>query len=152
MSAPVAAGESPMQRPTLRPAVADDAAVVAELLGQLGYPISAREALSRLSRPGARVILGEADGEALGLLELSLQLQITHARPVARVTAMVVRDSARRRGVGRSLMERAAELARAEGCEGIELTSGLQPEREHAHRFYEALGYERVSFKFWCPL
>jgi len=141
-----------MQRPILRPAVADDAAVVADLLGQLGYPMSAGEALCRLNRPGGRLILSEADGQALGLLELTVQLQITHARPVARVTAMIVRDSARRQGIGRRLMERAAELARAEGCEGIELTSGLQPERQDAHRFYEALGYERASYKFWRPL
>ena len=141
-----------MQPLTLRSAVGHDAAVVGDLLGQLGYPVSPEEALSRLSREGARVILAEAAGEALGLLELTIQLQITHARPVARVTAMVVRDSARRHGVGRRLMERAAELARAEGCEGIELTSGIQPERQDAHRFYEALGFERASYKFWRPL
>lgn len=141
-----------MQPLTLRSAVTDDAAAVALLLGQLGYPVSASEALSRLNREGARVILAEAAGEALGLLELTVQLQITHARPVARVTAMVVRDSARRHGVGRRLMERAAELARTEGCEGIELTSGIEPGRRDAHRFYETLGFERASYKFWRPL
>lgn len=152
MNAPVASNGSPVHPLTVRSAVAGDAAAVALLLGQLGYPMATMEAVSRLNREGARVILAEAAGEALGLLELTVQLQITHARPVARVTAMVVRDSARRRGVGRRLMERAAELARAGGCEGIELTSGLQPERQDAHRFYKALGYERASYKFWRPL
>lgn len=141
-----------MQPLTLRSAAEDDAEVVGDLLGQLGYPVSPEEALSRLNREGARVILAEAAGKALGLLELTIQLQITHARPVARVTAMVVRDSARRHGVGRRLMQRAAELARAEDCEGIELTSGIQPERQDAHRFYEALGFERASYKFWRRL
>ena len=28
------------------------------------------------------------------------------------------------------------------------LTSGIRPEREAAHRFYEALGYERTSYHF----
>ncbi|HKA49758.1 MAG TPA: GNAT family N-acetyltransferase [Candidatus Dormibacteraeota bacterium] len=141
-----------MQSLTLRPAIADDARVVADLLGQLGYPVSASEARSRLSREGARLILAEAAGEPLGLLELTIHHHITHARPLARVTAMVVRDSARRQGAGRQLMEHAAELARAKGCEGIELTSGLRPERMHSHRFYEALGYQRTSYRFWHPL
>ncbi|HKA09846.1 MAG TPA: GNAT family N-acetyltransferase [Candidatus Dormibacteraeota bacterium] len=142
----------PMRPLTLRPAVTDDAQVVADLLGQLGYPVSADEARSRLNRDGAHVILAEAAGEALGLLEVTIHHQITHARPLARVTAMVVRDSARRQGAGRQLMEHAAELARATSCEGIELTSGLRPERLPAHRFYEALGYQRTSYRFWHPL
>jgi GNAT superfamily N-acetyltransferase len=133
-------------------ATAVDAAAVADLLGQLGYPVPVKEAQSRLRRAARHVILAESAGEALGLLELTFQRQITHARPLARVTAMVVRDSARRHGIGRRLMERAADLARAEGCEGIELTSAIRPEREAGHRFYEALGYERTSYRFWLPL
>jgi len=149
---PVAPDPSPGGQLTLRPAVVTDAGVVAGLLGHLGYPMSAEEALARLNREHARVILCVAAGEALGLLELTLQHHITHARPVARVTAIVVRDSARRHGVGRLLMEHAAELARAQGCEGVELTSGIRPDRQDAHRFYEALGYERTSYRFWHPL
>ncbi len=137
---------------TVRDATAADAADVADLLAQLGYPLTLEEARSRLSRDGDHVILAESAGETVGLLALSVQVQITHALPVARVTAMVVRDSARRRGAGRVLMERAARLARELGCEGIELTSATRPGREAAHRFYEALGYRRTSIRFWRPL
>ena len=136
----------------VRDANVADAAAVAHLLGELGYPVPIEEARSRLSRATNLVILAESAGEALGLLELTLQRQITHARPLARVTAMVVRDSARRHGVGRRLMERAADLARVEGCEGIELTSAIRPEREASHQFYEALGYRRTSYRFWRQL
>lgn len=141
---------------SVRYATSLDAAVTAELLGQLGYAMSADEARARLERDDSRVLLaelGELGGcQVLGLLALAVHRPIEHARPVARVTAMVVRASARRRGVGRTLMERAAKLAEAEGCEGIELTSGMWPERKDAHRFYRALGYERTSYRFWRSL
>lgn len=136
----------------VRAATAVDAAAVAGLLGQLGYPMPIEEARSRLSRATRLVVLAESAGEALGLLELTFQQQITHSRPLARVTALVVSDSARRHGVGRRLMERAADLARGEDCEGIELTSAIRPEREASHQFYEALGYRRTSYRFWRPL
>jgi GNAT superfamily N-acetyltransferase len=136
----------------VRHATVVDAASVADLLGQLGYPMPLNEAQSRLRRATDHLILAESAGEALGLHELTFQHQITHGRPLARVTAMVVHDSARRHGVGRHLMEKAVELARARGCEGIELTSAIRPEREASHRFYEALGYQRSSYRFWRPL
>ena len=136
----------------VREATEDDAAAVAELLDQLGYPMSVEEARSRLGRDGDRVLLAESTGDAVGLLALAVQLPIARARPLARITAMVVRDSKRRHGVGRRLMERAEALARAAGCEGIELTSAIRPEREDGHRFYESLGYERSSYRFWLPL
>jgi len=137
---------------TVRDATPDDAPAAAELLEELGYPVSAGEARARLARAGERVLLAESAGRALGLLALAVQPLITHSRPVARITAMVVRDGARRAGVGRRLLERAEELARAGGCPGIELTSALRPERAAAHRFYEARGYERTSYRFWRSL
>jgi ribosomal protein S18 acetylase RimI-like enzyme len=135
---------------TLREAAAADAGAAAELLAELGYPVSAGQVRARLGRGGERVLLAESAGRALGLLALAIQPQLVHARPVARVTALVVGAGTRRRGVGRRLMERAAELARAGGCEGVELTTAIRPEREEAHRLY-ALGYERTSYRFWLP-
>jgi GNAT superfamily N-acetyltransferase len=137
---------------TIRDAGAGDADVVAELLGQLGYPTSVADARQRLGRTGGRTLLAESDGVPVGLLALAVSRPLERARPVARVTALVVRDSARRRGVGRALMDRAAEVAAAEGCEGIELTSGIRPEREAAHVFYQSLGFERNSYRFWRAL
>jgi GNAT superfamily N-acetyltransferase len=137
---------------TVRDATPADAVAVAGLLGELGHPTSASEAARRLHRPGERVVLAESDGRAVGLTALTVGQQVSRSGPVARVTALVVSETARGRGVGRRLMARAEELAREAGCEGIELTSGLRPEREAAHRFYEAIGYERTSYRFWRPL
>jgi GNAT superfamily N-acetyltransferase len=133
---------------TIRDATAADAADVAALLGELGYPTTAGEAADRLRRTGGRVLLAESDGRVVGLAALAFTTQLHHAAPTARVTALVVSEPARGRGAGRRLMARAEELARAEGCAAIELTSGIRLEREAAHRFYEALGYDRTSYHF----
>ena len=69
-----------MQSTIVRDATVVDAAWVADLLGQLGYPMPVNEAQSRLRRATDHVILAESAGEVLGLLELTFQRQITHGR------------------------------------------------------------------------
>ena len=63
-----------------------------------------------------------------------------------RVTALVVHRRARRRGVGRSLMEDAEQMGSAAGCEFVELTSAMN--RAEAHAFYRSIGYESNSLRF----
>jgi ribosomal protein S18 acetylase RimI-like enzyme len=63
-----------------------------------------------------------------------------------RITALIVGRNARRRGVGRLLMEHAAQIAVAEGCEFVELTSAA--DRTDAHAFYRSIGYEANSLRF----
>jgi GNAT superfamily N-acetyltransferase len=136
----------------IRDALPADAPGVAELLTELGYPLDTAGAAERLAR-GIEAVFVAAEGtRILGLLAVWSQLPIARARPVARVTAMVVRSQARRRGVGKLLMERALEWAQAAGCEGVELTSGIHADREDAHRFYESLGFQKTSYRFWLPL
>jgi GNAT superfamily N-acetyltransferase len=46
------------------------------------------------------------------------------------------------------LVEAVEAFARERGCGLVEVTSGERPEREAAHHFYAALGYEEVSRRF----
>lgn len=63
------------------------------------------------------------------------------------VYELVTAESGRSRGHGRMLLGRVEEIAAAEGCEMVALSSGLQ--RVDAHRFYERhMGYDRVSYCF----
>ena len=63
-----------------------------------------------------------------------------------RVTALVVDCRARRRGIGKLLMDRAESLASTAGCEIVELTSAAT--RAEAHAFYRSIGYEPNSLRF----
>jgi ribosomal protein S18 acetylase RimI-like enzyme len=60
----------------------------------------------------------------------------------AELARLAVAGSARRRGIGRRLVEQCTEEARALGAEAIALWS--RPYQTDAHRLYEALGYRRV--------
>jgi GNAT superfamily N-acetyltransferase len=140
------------ERIAIRDVLPGDEREVAELLSELGYPIDTAAAAERLARGVEAVFVAAAGSRLLGLLAVCDQLQIARAAPVARITAMVVRSATQRQGIGRLLMERAVAWARGAGCEGIELTSGLGPERDGAHRFYESVGFERTSHKFWLPI
>ena len=49
-------------------------------------------------------------------------------------------------GIGRAMMEHARAECRAAGCYKMALSSNLK--REGAHRFYDALGFERHGYSF----
>ena len=67
------------------------------------------------------------------------------------VYELVTAETARSRGHGAMLLGHVEELAGAEGCELVALSSGLQ--RLDAHRFYEdRMGYDRVSYCFTKPV
>jgi GNAT superfamily N-acetyltransferase len=134
----------------IRPCMSDDAVAVSTLLGELGYAVSIRQAKERvaaLSKTGADpVFLAVADAQVLGLLAAHLCRMLQYASPILRVTALVVDRRARRRGVGKLLMERAEQIGSAAGCEFVELTSAM--DRAEAHAFYRSIGYEPNSLRF----
>ncbi|HKZ12809.1 MAG TPA: GNAT family N-acetyltransferase [Solirubrobacterales bacterium] len=60
----------------------------------------------------------------------------------AELARLAVAEGARRRGIGRKLVERCAAEARAFGAEAIVLWS--RPYQTDAHHLYESLGYRRT--------
>jgi GNAT superfamily N-acetyltransferase len=82
-------------------------------------------------------------GQAFGLVTLHIARTVFHPAPVARITTPVVDGAARRLGIGRLLVAAAADLAKAAGCQTLELTTGLH--RKKAHAFYRSLGFESTS-------
>jgi GNAT superfamily N-acetyltransferase len=141
----------------IRPATPADSAGIAELSGQLGYPATREQTERRLRRllrdPRHAVIVAEvADGTAPsgGACKVIGWVHVQE-RPVvqldlrAELTALVVAQSHRRLGAGRMLMQRAEEWAREHGCTGVMLRSNIL--REHAHAFYEAIGYRALKMQ-----
>lgn len=63
---------------------------------------------------------------------------------------LVVAACARGEGVGKELLQRAISIARAGGCEIIELSSNSA--RTDAHRFYEREGFKRTHVKLTMAL
>lgn len=100
---------------------------------------------------GGDVVVAVSQGEVLAVCQVLIfrHFQRT-AGWCAEVESVYVRSDQRGRGVGRALMTFVEEFARQRGCYRVQLTS--RNEREDAHRFYRALGYDQMSQGFKKPL
>jgi GNAT superfamily N-acetyltransferase len=127
-----------------------DAHAVAALLGELGYPSSGDQVSARVARiaqdPSTVLLVAELDGEVAGLAALHLQQLIERDDVGCSLTAMVVGERFRRRGVGARLTDAIEAEARARGCERIALNTAHR--RADAHAFYEARGYEHSGRRY----
>jgi len=134
---------------TIRDARAEDAAAIAGLLTQLGYPSGAEEVDERLDRlhvVGDRVFVAEAGGAVVGLAHLQVTPALERERPAARIGALVVDEGHRGGGVGRALMHALEGEARMRGCELLYLTTSER--RDDAHAFYERVGLEQTGRRY----
>lgn len=62
------------------------------------------------------------------------------------LSSLIVNDGERGQGYGTLLMDHARDLAKARGCKGIVLDSGMP--RTEAHAFYERYGFEKSCYGF----
>jgi GNAT superfamily N-acetyltransferase len=129
-------------REAIRPATLADAAAIAALSGQLGYPSTEEEIRDRLrtleSGGSTEVLVAESDGRIDGWIAVRGDLSL-ETGPFAEIAGLVVDESARGKGIGASLVEAAERWAKERGHTRIRVRSNVV--REAAHRFYERLGY-----------
>jgi GNAT superfamily N-acetyltransferase len=140
----------PIEIRDARPADAD---ALAPLLAELGYPTSPDVIAKRLDALSAisETVLVAADGtDLLGVITVHVTPVLHRPTYVGRITTLVVAERAHGRGVGRALVEAAERLLAKRGCALLEVTSNSK--RTDAHAFYEHLGYEKTSVRFWKAL
>lgn len=129
---------------TPRPARASDAAEIARLAGELGYPADAQSMAARLCallgdpRQCVRVIDG--DGRLAGWIAAERRISLEVGDRVE-ITGLVVDGTVRRGGVGRALVGAAEAWAKEQGIGRVVVRSNMQ--RQASHPFYEGLGYAR---------
>jgi GNAT superfamily N-acetyltransferase len=128
----------------LRGARTEDAAEVARLAGELGYPATAADMAARLAAilpvPRHRVTVAEEGGRLLGWIAAERRLTLESGERVE-IVGLVVDAAARGSGIGRVLVEDAERWARGQGFDAIGVRSNVA--REGSHPFYERLGYRR---------
>jgi len=130
----------------VRRARRSDAARLAELSGQLGYPTTTREMQERLRRvaPASQhaILVAEASGKIVGLLHVSATplLEVPFR---AEVNCLIVDERVRSRGAGARLLQHAENWARKRGCVSMSVRSNVL--RERAHHFYLRNGYEHYK-------
>lgn len=128
---------------TIRTAVLADAAKLAPLAGQLGYPSTSEQIFNRLreilQNSDHVVFVAERDrSKIVGYVEV-FAFRTIASHPRVEIGGLVVDESCRSQGAGRLLMERAEDWSRARGYRESRLRSNVL--REGAHRFYQNLGY-----------
>jgi GNAT superfamily N-acetyltransferase len=133
----------------IRPARAQDAAILADLSSQLGYSVSAVEIADRvkaLSGPTTALLVAD-NGRVIGWISLQVKISLQSGR-FTEITGLVVDERHRGRGVGALLLTRAEDWAREQGCSEVWLRSNVK--RSDAHVFYEQRGYTltKTSFTF----
>ena len=130
----------------LRRARKGDAARIAELSGELGYPATALEIKTRLAqlKPAAQhaVFLAEVDKLVIGWIHVGVAPLLEVPRR-AEVNGLVVAEGQRSHGAGAKLLEAAEKWARTKGCKGMSVRSNVI--RERAHAFYERHGYQHFK-------
>jgi GNAT superfamily N-acetyltransferase len=100
-----------------------------------------------LADPRRELTVAELDGRIVGTADLLVVPNLNHhSQPWAIVENVVVADAARRKGVGRALMEHLIALARDAGCCKLQLLSGKH--RAPAHALYRSVGLEAVAEGF----
>ena len=89
-------------------------------------------------------------GPPSGVVAVHWVVSLTHERPVAEVTTLLVDSDARRRGIGRLLIKAASQAARVAGCGGLTLSVADANAQASAdlRAFCAATGFEAEGRRF----
>jgi ribosomal protein S18 acetylase RimI-like enzyme len=128
----------------IRRARLSDAAQIADLLQQLGYPVSADlvqcQLAALLRDRNEDLLVAEAgDANVIAFLSMHCIPQIAVEGGFARISYLCVDKERRLRGLGKRLEREACRLAVERGCDRIELHCHAR--RTNAHGFYARQGY-----------
>jgi len=129
----------------IRTALESDAAQLAHLSLELGYPVSASELQLRLkallaSTRDLVLVAADPDAKLLGWIAVASRLAV-EISPRAEITGLVVGAAARRSGVGRALVDAGEAWAAQQGFGVIAVRSNVL--RSESHPFYQSLGYRQ---------
>jgi GNAT superfamily N-acetyltransferase len=135
---------------SVRAAINDDAASIASLMTQLGYPSTPTQMEPRLARlllhPEYGAIVAEMSHDVVGVVVLHIESNLEFDAPYGRVMGLVVDERRRGEGLGALLMQEAERWFAERGADRVVVTSASR--RTAAHDFYGAIGYETTGVRF----
>ena len=143
---------------TVREAIEADAQAIhnlacelAETLGDASPAYAAFQArlAELLDEPRARVLVVEGEEGMVGAATLWIKPDLAHGDVVVEVPMLVVSNAARRRGIGRLLIDRIRDVAATERATLVELIA--TSDNTGARDFYRSLGFvetDHVSLEF----
>ncbi|MBC8105672.1 MAG: GNAT family N-acetyltransferase [Anaerolineae bacterium] len=139
---------------TTREASVGDATAIAHLITQLGYPTTAEQMHARLMSladdSNSKAFVSEVDKNAVGMIGVRVDRGFEYDGIQGRIVALVVDESIRGTGIGRSLVEAAECWARERSAHKMMVNTANH--RTRTHDFYRSLGYETTGLRFVKPL
>ena len=134
----------------IRVAEMNDAAALAPLMCELGYETTKSEMQTRMERIATderyRTFVAVRDGDVCGMIGTLACPSYEHNDTSGRILALVTSREARRAGIGRALIAAAERDFAQRKIKRIAVNTRLS--RQDAHKFYEALGYQRNGWRF----
>ena len=138
-----------MNQIVIRKPELNDAAQVAFLMEQLGYPIDEENMKKNIQLystfPHQKAWIAVCENQIIGCIAVAIVHYFHASRSILRVIAMIVDQDHRRKGIGKKLMEVAEEYALSMGCSHVELSSGAHRKKLGSHDFYRSLGYVELN-------
>ena len=135
-----------MEEIIIREATIEDAAAIASLLNQLGYPATESAALEKITvykQPTYALFIAEIEKNAVGYIALHYYDTLHWQKPIGRITSFCVDENYRGSGVGIALLKASEDYFTKVGCQKIEVSSNKR--REETHQFYLKRGYQEYS-------
>ena len=133
----------------VRRAEVGDAAALADLMTQLGYPTRTSEMEMRMEGISAdknyATFVAVSGGKVCGMIGTRTSYSYEHNSPGAAILALVVSDNMRGRGVGRALMTAMEHDLAQKNIRRVAVYTHFR--RTDAHEFYEKVGYTKNGFR-----
>ncbi len=122
---------------------------LAELMSGIGQCVPPRvlaERIETIRHSDGAVLVAMEWGPPSGVVALSWRVDLQAEAAEAQITTLLVREDARRRGVGRLLLKAAARTARTAGCSALQLLA--PPDHPDLEGFCLATGFARTTIGF----
>lgn len=125
---------------------------IRRLLQQLGYDSQTTELVSPLSvhDPHSEVFVAISQSNVIALMSLIYFHYFPTQQSLCRITAIVVDKNLRNCGIGKKLIEFAANQAQAHSCAQLEVTTSLA--RESTQACYEHMGFTKASYRYYFDI
>lgn len=130
-----------------------DVKSVNELLNQLGYEQSVKVTkgtIANLDKRNDEIFVYQFEGDVVAVMSLIYFDYFPSSERICRITAIVVSDRVRGKGVGTELIDFAKEVADKKGCTQLEVTTSLK--REKTQKYYASIGFDKSSYRYIQPL
>ena len=138
----------------IRTAEHRDIAVLAELMGELGYPTTEEQMAKRFTTiqqdSNYHTFVAVDDQEIVGMIGCFKGLSYEKDESYLRIIALVVKSSRRKTGVGALLVNHVQEWAYQHDIKKIAVNTGNR--RVESHEFYKKMGFEGTGTGYYKSL